>query len=48
LVSFGYKYGLPPTFDLALDCRFPAEPVLRRRAEGPDGTETAVAEYVSA
>ena len=36
ILSFGFKYGIPADADLVFDVRFPAEPLLRGRAEVPD------------
>ncbi|MFN8544172.1 MAG: RNase adapter RapZ [Candidatus Binatia bacterium] len=46
LVSFGYKHGLPTDADVALDCRFLANPFFVEELRPKAGTDPAVAEYV--
>ena len=46
LVSFGYKHGLPTDVDIALDCRFLANPFFVEELRPKRGTDPAVADYV--
>src|SRR2546421_1793652 len=46
LVSFGYKYGLPPSADLVLDVRFMENPFYIDALRPLSGTDEAVREFV--
>jgi UPF0042 nucleotide-binding protein len=48
LVSFGYKYGLPPASDVVLDVRFMENPFYIPELRDLDGTDAAVRDYVLA
>jgi len=45
--SFSYKRGLPRSVDLVFDCRFLRNPFWDETLRGLNGTDTAVADYVS-
>lgn len=46
LLSFGFKYGLPPQADLVFDCRFLPNPYFVPNLREKTGLEDEVAEYV--
>lgn len=46
LLSFGYRYGLPPEADLVVDVRFLPNPHFVDEIRGFDGSRPEVAEYV--
>lgn len=46
LVSFGYKYGVPPGADLVFDVRFLANPYFERALRDKDGNDPEVERYV--
>lgn len=46
VISFGYKFGLPPECDLVFDVRFLKNPNYVRRLKYLDGTDSSVAKYV--
>lgn len=46
LVSFGYKYGIPPGMDLVLDVRFLPNPFFVPELKPLDGTDPQVRAYV--
>lgn len=46
LMTFGYKYGLPPEADLALDVRFLANPYFVDELRSLDGRDPRVVDYV--
>jgi UPF0042 nucleotide-binding protein len=46
LMSFGFRYGVPPQSDLVLDVRFLANPYFIDELKGLDGRDPAVAKYV--
>ncbi len=47
VMSFGYKYGLPPDADLVIDCRFLPNPHWVEELRPMTGLETQVQEYVA-
>ncbi len=46
VVSFGYKFGLPPAADLVFDVRFMENPFYIPALRDKDGRDTAVREFV--
>ena len=46
LVSFGYRYGVPPQADLLLDARFLPNPYFVPQLKGLTGLDRRVSEYV--
>jgi UPF0042 nucleotide-binding protein len=46
LISFGYRFGLPPDADIVLDVRFLPNPYFVEKLRDHDGNEKAVEEYV--
>jgi UPF0042 nucleotide-binding protein len=46
LISFGYRYGLPPDADIALDVRFLPNPYFFKDLKKYDGNDSNVKEYV--
>lgn len=46
VVSFGYKYGLPPDADVVLDVRFMENPYYREEYRALDGADARVREFV--
>lgn len=46
IVSFAYKFGLPPEADLVFDCRFLRNPHYDPALRALDGRDAAVASYV--
>ena len=46
VVSFGYKYGLPPDVDLVLDCRFLPNPYWLEELRPKSGLDEEVRQYV--
>lgn len=46
LVSFGYKYGLPPAADLVIDVRFMENPFYIPELRDLDGRDASVREFV--
>lgn len=46
IVSFAYKFGLPPEADLVFDCRFLRNPHYDPALRAKDGRDPAVAAYV--
>lgn len=46
VLSFGFKYGLPPDADLVADCRFLPNPFWVPELSGQTGLDDAVREYV--
>ncbi len=46
LVSFGFKYGIPPQADLVFDARFLPNPYFVQTLRDQDGRSKPVAEYV--
>jgi len=46
LVSFGYRYGLPPSADLVLDVRFMENPFYIEALRPLSGSDTAVRDFV--
>jgi len=46
LISFGYRFGLPPDADIVLDVRFLPNPYFIERLKEHTGKERAVEEYV--
>ncbi|MDI6757199.1 MAG: RNase adapter RapZ, partial [Endomicrobiia bacterium] len=46
VISFGYKFGLPPECDIVFDVRFLKNPNYVRRLKYLDGTDSSVAKYV--
>ncbi len=48
LLSFGFRYGIPPQSDIVLDVRFLANPYFVDDLKGQTGRDPAVASYVLA
>jgi UPF0042 nucleotide-binding protein len=48
VVSFGYKYGVPPDADLVLDVRFLPNPFFVSALRGLDGRDQAVRDFLEA
>ncbi|CAO0824275.1 RNase adaptor protein RapZ [Desulfarculales bacterium] len=46
LMTFGFKYGLPPESDLVMDMRFLANPYFIDRLRSLDGRDAAVVDYL--
>jgi UPF0042 nucleotide-binding protein len=46
VMSFGFKYGLPPDADLVADCRFLPNPFWLPELSGQTGLDDAVRDYV--
>jgi UPF0042 nucleotide-binding protein len=46
VLSFGFKYGLPPDADLVADCRFLPNPFWIPELSGHTGLEQQVKDYV--
>lgn len=46
VMSFGFKYGLPPDADLVADCRFLPNPFWLPELSGQTGLDEAVRDYV--
>ncbi|MBN2396812.1 MAG: RNase adapter RapZ [Deltaproteobacteria bacterium] len=46
LISFGYRFGLPPDADIVLDVRFLPNPYFVKNLREHDGSEKAVEDYV--
>ena len=46
LVSFGYKYGVPPDADLVVDVRFLANPYFVSELRHLSGLEQQIADYI--
>ncbi|MBW2673972.1 MAG: hypothetical protein JRD89_11245, partial [Deltaproteobacteria bacterium] len=46
LISFGYRFGLPPDADIVLDVRFLPNPYFVKDLKEHNGNEKAVEEYV--
>lgn len=46
VMSFGFKYGLPPDADLVADCRFLPNPFWLPELSGQSGLDDAVRDYV--
>jgi UPF0042 nucleotide-binding protein len=46
IMSFGFKYGLPPDADLVADCRFLPNPFWLPELSGQTGLDDAVRDYV--
>ncbi len=46
LISFGYRFGIPPDADIVLDVRFLPNPYFIERLKGQTGIERSVEEYV--
>ncbi len=46
LMTFGFKYGLPPEADMVLDVRFLSNPYFVDELRGLDGRDARVVEYV--
>ena len=46
LVSFGYKFGLPPEADLVIDARFLPNPYFVEALKDKDGNQPEVVEYI--
>jgi UPF0042 nucleotide-binding protein len=46
LMSFGFKYGLPPELDLCLDARFLPNPFFVEELRPRTGMDEAVSDYV--
>lgn len=46
LISFGYRYGLPPDADIILDVRFLSNPYFVEPLKGLDGNDKRVQDYV--
>jgi UPF0042 nucleotide-binding protein len=46
LTSFGYRYGLPPDADIALDVRFLPNPYFIKDLKDFNGTDEKVKDYV--
>lgn len=46
LVSFGYRYGLPPDADLVMDVRFLPNPYFVESLKRHDGLEPSVRDYI--
>ena len=46
LMTFGYKYGLPPEADLVMDVRFLANPYFIDELRGLDGRDPRVVDYL--
>lgn len=46
LISFGFKYGQPPTADLLVDVRFLVNPYFQPELKSLDGESSAVREFI--
>jgi len=46
VISFGFKYGLPPEADLVIDVRFLANPFFVPELKALDGEDTEIREFV--
>ena len=46
LISFGYRYGIPPDADIVLDVRFLPNPYFVNDLKSLDGNDVLVSEYV--